>query len=132
MPKFGRKSKERLATCHPDLQRLFNEVIKHFDCSVICGHRTKEEQDTVYNARKSKVKYPKSKHNSSPSMAIDVAPYIEGRGVVWDEKQCYYFSGYVKGVADNIGIQIRLGSDWDGDDDISDQTFLDLVHFELR
>ena len=24
MPKFGRKSRERLETCHPDLQTLFN------------------------------------------------------------------------------------------------------------
>ena len=31
MPKFGSKSKKRLATCHEDLQDLFNEVIKYVD-----------------------------------------------------------------------------------------------------
>ena len=39
MAKFGRKSRERLETCHEDLQDLFNEVVRFFDCSVLEGHR---------------------------------------------------------------------------------------------
>ena len=31
MPKFGRKSRERLETCHKDLQVLFNHVIENID-----------------------------------------------------------------------------------------------------
>ena len=34
MPKFGKNSKERLATCDERLQKVFNEVIKYVDCSV--------------------------------------------------------------------------------------------------
>ena len=30
MPRFGKTSKARLATCHEDLQEIFNEVIKYF------------------------------------------------------------------------------------------------------
>ena len=31
MPRFGKTSKRRLATCHEDLQEILNEVIKYFD-----------------------------------------------------------------------------------------------------
>jgi len=47
MPAFGERSRNNLKTCHEDLQKLFNEVIKHFDCSVICGHRGQEEQMNI-------------------------------------------------------------------------------------
>ena len=49
MPKFGRKSKERLSTCDEDLQDLFNEVIKYVDCSVLEGNRSKERQNKLYD-----------------------------------------------------------------------------------
>ena len=45
MPKFGSKSRERLATCDERLQKVFNEVIKHVDCSILEGHRIAERQD---------------------------------------------------------------------------------------
>ena len=45
MAKFGKKSRERLATCDPRLQKVFNEVIKHIDCSVLEGHRGEERQN---------------------------------------------------------------------------------------
>ena len=41
------------------------------------------------------------------------------------------FAGYVKGVAEDLGIAIPWGGDWDGDGDFSDQRFHDLPHFEL-
>ena len=58
MPAFGRRSRKRLATAHIDLQILFFEVVKEFDCTVLCGHRTKMEQDALY-PKYSKVKWPK-------------------------------------------------------------------------
>ena len=39
MPYFGRRSKKQLSTCDKKLQDVFNEVIKHVDCSVLEGHR---------------------------------------------------------------------------------------------
>ena len=47
MASFGRASMKNLSTCDPKLQVLFKEVVKHIDCSVLCGHRTKEEQDAL-------------------------------------------------------------------------------------
>ena len=37
MPKFGKTSRDRLATCDDKLQQVFNEVIKYVDCSVLEG-----------------------------------------------------------------------------------------------
>lgn len=128
MPKFGKTSRKRLESCHPDLQRLFNEVIKHFDCTVLCGERTKEEQDEAYRTGMSTVKYPNSKHNNSPSTAVDVAPYP----IAWkDTDRFYYFAGIVKGIAFGMGINIRWGGDWDSDTDLHDQIFMDLPHYEV-
>ncbi len=128
MPKFGKKSKERLNECHPDLQKLFNEVIKDTDCTILCGHRTEEEQDKAFKDKVSRLKWPESKHNTKPSMAIDVAPYP----LDWqDTKKFYEFGKLVIKKAKELGINIRWGGDWDMDGDYKDQKFNDLPHFEL-
>ena len=48
MPKFSKSSLEKLATCHIDLQTLFNEVIKTFDCIVTEGYRNQEDQEKAF------------------------------------------------------------------------------------
>jgi peptidoglycan L-alanyl-D-glutamate endopeptidase CwlK len=72
MPAFGKKSLENLNSAHNDLQALFNEVIKHFDCTVLEGFRGKERQNRLFSEGATKVKFPNSKHNHSPSLAVDV------------------------------------------------------------
>lgn len=132
MPSFSKRSKDRLATCHPELQLLFEEVVKVYDCSVLCGHRTEEEQNEAYESGNSQLQWPDGKHNSYPSNAVDVAPYISGVGIDWENTaQFYHFAGYVQGVAESMGITIRCGCDWNMNRDVSDQTFDDLVHFEI-
>ena len=44
----------------------------------------------------------------------------------------YYYGGYVLATGDAMGIPLTWGGDWDGDRDIHDQTFDDLVHFEEK
>lgn len=129
MPSFSKTSKNRLDTCDVRLQELFNKVIIHFDCSIVCGHRNKESQNAAYESGNSKLKYPESKHNANPSKAIDVAPYP----IVWEDlDRIRYFAGFVMGIAASKGISLRWGGDWDQDTDLSDQTFNDLVHFEIK
>jgi peptidoglycan L-alanyl-D-glutamate endopeptidase CwlK len=128
MPYFGNTSKKRLSQAHTDLQRLFNEVIKYYDCSILCGYRDEATQTEVYNSGESKVQFPNSKHNSIPAMAVDVAPYP----IDWTDKHRFYmFVGIVRGFAANMGINIRCGADWDGDMEVKDQNLHDLPHFEL-
>ena len=128
MPSFGRASRNRLATCHDDLQRLFGAVVVSFDSSVLAGHRGQAEQDRLFAEGKSKLKYPDSKHNKYPSMAVDVAPCP----VDWsDTSRFYYFAGFVKATALSMGITIRWGGDWNSNFVTNDQTFMDLPHYEL-
>lgn len=128
MPKFGQVSKQRLGECHPDLQRLFQAVVKHYDCSVLCGFRDEATQAQAFADKKSTKQFPHSKHNHFPSIAVDVAPYPIDWGNI---EQFRHFAGFVEGVALGMGIKIRSGGDWDGDKDFTDQTLIDLPHFEL-
>lgn len=132
MPAFSQRSLSKLETCHEDLQKLFKEVVKHFDCTITEGRRDKASQDEYFRTGKSKVEWPNSKHNAeAPDMsrAVDVAPYP----IDWkDKERFYYFAGVVQGIAMQMDISIRWGGDWDQDTQVHDQTFFDLPHFELN
>lgn len=134
MPKFGTRSRANLESCHIDLQVIFNEVIKSFDCSVLAGFRDQIEQNSLYRKGFSKVPWPLSKHNKSPSMAADVAPYPYD---AIDTARFRYFAGFVMGTAEQllkqgkISHRVRWGGDWDSDTEVSDNKFNDLAHFEL-
>ena len=137
MPAFSHTSQQRLNTCHQDLITLFHYVIKYYDCTIVCGQRGEVEQNKCYEDGSSQVKYPFSKHNVEPlSEAVDAAPYENG-GIDWSERQMYHFSGFVQGIARMLydygamSHEIRLGADWDRDNDVQDQRFKDLPHFEL-
>ena len=148
MPQFSSSSMLQLHTCDERIIDLFDRVIVTYDCTIICGHRNEQKQNNAYNDKKSKVQWPNSPHNNTPSTGIDVAPYING-GIPWpktpydwndtgernkyikDMGQFYMFVGYVLGVAENMNIPIRSGADWDMDHDLRDNKFDDLVHFEL-
>jgi len=117
MPSFSTRSKSNLSQAQPDLQRLFNAVIKHYDCTVICGHRSQEEQDKAVAEGKSKVRYPYSKHNSFPARAVDVVPYPidwddrEGFYVLrWIRQRCCVAEGYKKSGGEGIGTQIMTST----------------------
>lgn len=128
MPSFGKSSQDKLATCDPRLQKVFNEVIKHFDCIVIEGHRGEEAQNKAFAEGKSKLKYPQGKHNKIPSLAADVLPYP----IDWnDTNRMRYFAGFVVGIAATMGIKLRWGGDWNQNTELKDNSFNDLPHFEL-
>lgn len=129
MPRFSEKSKLRLKTVHPELQRLFVEVIETYDCTILCGHRGEAAQERALADGHSTKHWPDSKHNQGPPCkAVDVAPCP----IDWKNRAAFYhFGGYVTAVASQMGVAIRWGGDWDGDKDLKDQTFNDLVHFEL-
>ena len=126
--KFSSNSLKRLAECHPKLQMLFHEVIKHYDCTILCGYRTKEEQDEAVRLNRSKVSWPNSKHNKTPSLAIDVVPYP----VDWDNTdRFFHFAGFVSGIAKIMSIPIRWGGDFNNDLNFKNDGFIDMPHIEL-
>ena len=129
MPRFGKRSKERLSTCDERLQKVFNEVIKYIDCTVLEGHRGQERQDKLFDEGKTKVKYPSGRHNANPSRAVDITPYP----VDWDDRERQtLFAGFVIGTARAMGITLRWGGDWDMDFKVMDNRFDDFPHFEVR
>lgn len=132
MPKFSQKSIDKLNTVDHHLVILFNEVIKFRDCSVVWGFRGQADQDAAFAAGASKKKWPDGEHNKTPSRAVDVAPFINGK-LSDDSHECYAFGGFVMGMAAamNMGDRIRWGGDWDRDGMVTDQNFNDLWHFEI-
>jgi peptidoglycan L-alanyl-D-glutamate endopeptidase CwlK len=120
MPFFGRISTAQLASAHEDLQKIFNEVIKTTDCMVICGHRGEEAQNACFAAKTSKLKWPDSKHNKTPSLAVDVVPFP----LNWaDTERFRVFAEKVKEVARGLGVGVVWGGDWKG--------FRDVPHWQL-
>lgn len=128
MPSFGRRSRERLDQCHPDLQRVMERAIKLYDFTILTGHRHQVEQDAAYAAGTSGLRWPHSKHNRSPSLAVDIAPWP----INWDDLNRFYFlAGAVMSAAQAEGVRLRWGGDWDMDYDFGDEKFRDLPHFEI-
>lgn len=135
LPKFSQESFSKLATCHPDLQVLFYEVIKYFDCTILEGYRNQEAQEKAFADGHSKLHYPHGKHNHHPSRAVDVIPYPVTSNI---DRLGLWFGGYVMGVAQILRAEgkmahsIRWGGSWDGLGKMNDAHMLNgLVHFEL-
>jgi peptidoglycan LD-endopeptidase CwlK len=127
MNKFSTTSQEHLDTCHPDLIRLMNSVLQEKDISILCGYRDREDQNLAYVQGKSKLKYPNSKHNTQPSQAVDIAPYP----IDWNNRKRFKdLALVVLAHANQLGIKIRWGGDWDGNAGTKNK-FDDLPHYEL-
>ena len=120
MPKFSQRSIQNLSSCREPLIELFTEVIKERDCSILCGYRNESEQNLAYVQGKSKVRFPYSKHNKHPSIAVDVMPYP----INWDDRLGQHeFAAYVFNKAMEMGIQVKWGGLF--------KSFYDAPHWEL-
>lgn len=128
--------KSRLATCEEDIQKVVGKVIEKWNINIIFGHRGKEDQDKAIAEGKTKLQWPNSKHNTTPSKAIDMCPVeVVGKreNIDWKDRERFsLFAGYVLGIAEAMGVGIRWGGDWDQDTEVKDNNFDDLVHFELN
>ena len=152
---FGVTSQARLAELHPDLQLIMNETLDIMDISIAVGFRDKAEQEAAFNAGNSKVHFPNSKHNTKPSLAVDVYPCVFGIKALmgtpsqitqimtmfkcskaqandYVRKEIYAMQRIIKGVANKHDIKIVWGGDWDNDGNIYNNSFDDLGHFELK
>ena len=125
MPKFGKLSLERLATCDERIQKVMNEAIKHYDFTVLFGYRTPAEQFELFKQGRTLVgkewkvtgktvtnldgKTKMSNHNSNPSKAIDIAPYP----IDWNNINRFLdMAKVVKEAAKTVGVEITYGGDW--------------------
>lgn len=143
MPSFGKTSAMRLMGCHRILQLIMGNVVRRYDIIILCGRRSKADQDEAFAAGNSKVRWPDSKHNNSPSQAVDVAPFIDGK-IIWGDGKAL---GSVEAEKIEIarmgqliittalflgqGKRLRWGWDWDRDGHTYDNSFMDGFHFEI-
>ena len=120
MPKLSTKSQTKLNTCHSDLIKLIEAVAETEKCAVICGHRGKAEQEKAFASGASKARFGQSKHNSKPSLAVDVVPLP----LDWEDIPAFEKLGEkIMAKAEELGINIRWGRDF--------TNLKDYPHFEL-
>ena len=120
MPTFSQRSRERIATLHPDLQRLLEAVIGRVDIIVLEGHRGREAQERAFREGKSRARWGQSKHNVMPSRAVDIAPYP----IDWNDLGRFReMARIVREEAARLGIKIIWGGDF--------KSLVDMPHFEL-
>ena len=120
MPSFSKTSLRRLAELHPDLQTVLREAILVTDFSIICGHRGEDEQEAAYASGHSHLHWPMSRHNATPSLAVDLVPWpIDWQNI----KRFYFLAGVLFACAHKLGIKLAWGGNW--------KSLKDFPHFEL-
>jgi peptidoglycan L-alanyl-D-glutamate endopeptidase CwlK len=110
------RSRKALAGVHPDLVRVIeraDEMGGKF--TVVCGLRTKAEQELLVKAGKSKTL--KSRHLTGH--AVDL---VDDK-FTWGEREMADLAFIVKAAAADCRIPIEWGGDW--------KSFIDTPHFQL-
>jgi len=125
MPKFGKRSKERLRGIDARLVSVLNELVKIMDVTIIEGLRSEQRQEKLLKEGSTKTKF--SKHITGK--AVDLAPYP----IDWEDRdRFHYMGGMIRGIAKQLNVNVRWGGDWDSDGETKDNRFDDLVHVEIK
>jgi len=138
MYEYGKKSSAKLNTCHPDLQMVaeYALAMSPYDITIIHGWRGEDVQNALYDSGASHKQWPDSKHNHTAhdtpySLAIDFAPWVKGT-IPWNDTHIFaIIAGCFFAAANQVGVTIRYGGDWDSDGSTTDQTLMDWGHVEL-
>ena len=120
MPSFSERSSNKLKTCDKRLQEIFNTVVKTRDCTILEGHRNERLQNKAFDDGNSKARWPNSRHNTTPSKAVDVMPYP----IDWDDSEGLKdFASFVEGVSAGLGYSVQWGGRW--------KSFFDGPHWQV-
>ena len=138
---FSVKSNERLNTCHKDLQLIFREALKHtfIDFGIAEGHRSILRQRELYEQGLSQIDgfTKRSNHNYTPSMAVDIYAFVNGKAN-YDQYNLCYLAGVILETAKRlfeegkVKYELRWGGNWGKwKSGCNHLGFVDMVHFEL-
>ena len=145
---WNERSIKVLAELNKDLMMVLQDARRFSDVQfqLIDGARTINEQQELFNAKKTKINpgeyignlaglYAVGRHITGPgkpfSDAVDVI--VSTKGKEYDTAQLAYLAGVLQTIGNIRSTKIRWGGNWDGDVEIiTDQDFDDLVHFELK
>lgn len=119
----------KLSDLTPELKEICEEFKEQcaeagIDVLVYCTWRGEEEQNKAFAEGKSKLKYPKSKHNcvdsegNPASRAFDCVP-TKGNLLLWSDAQKYAKMGEI-----GRGLGLRWGGEFRG--------LVDKPHFEMK
>lgn len=129
--KWSNRSLQIRAGLDKRLKKILDEILQHVDITLVSGHRSKEEQERLFREGYSQLQFPQSKHNSYPSLAVDVQPWPYPE----KEEELWAALGLIAGMAiiigEHYGVEIRWGGDWDRDGSVTDNNFDDLFHLEI-
>lgn len=124
--KFAKSSLKYLESVHPFLKAVMFEAKENadIDFDISCGYRSVEEQKKLFSMGRSQLDgvYHKSKHNYSPSEAVDIYAY-NGKYADYSMDKMRYLAGIVKAAAKKLDVKIEWGGDW--------PDFVDAPHYEL-
>ena len=80
---------------------IFNTAIRFTDITILEGYRNEEDQNKAFENGFSKLKFPNSKHNVYPSMAVDALPFP----IDWkDTQRLTYFVGFIIGLSRPMNV----------------------------
>ena len=117
---LGKRSRQRLEGVHPHLVKVIVRAIEitDVDFTVLEGVRPYARQKTLF--AKGATSTLKSRHLTGH--AVDLGAYVDGE-VRWDWPLYHKIADAVKQAAEELGISIEWGGDW--------ETFKDGPHFQL-
>lgn len=121
-----------------DIKRVFDLVIsdwpfKHWTFQIWRdgAYRTMERQKELYYGSPKRSWTLKSKHLEGKAIDITLIDKATGKAI-WGHGPYIQVSGWIKGAAEQLGVPLRWGGNWDRDGIIleKDNDEVDLVHFE--
>lgn len=128
------RDRQRLATVHPALAALVEDVAKAVPLMVVEGARSLDRQRELFALGKSRTM--NSRHLPKPAVglqasvshAVDLAPLVDldgdgDRELSWNAEDFRPIAAAMKEAAAREGVPIVWGGDW--------RTFVDMPHFEL-
>lgn len=143
---YGKASQAKLATCDDSLRAVAELALEQspYDITIVWGWRGEEIQNALHASGASHKRWPESMHNamkeqpnSSPptrvpwSRALDFAPWVNGK-IPWKDTHVFaIIAGCFHAAAEQRGVTLRYGGDWDSDGSTTDQTLMDWGHIEL-
>lgn len=131
MIKYSKKSLEKLTCVDPRLTYFAMALEKRkdmpCDLSIFETKRTKEQQ--AINVQKGVSKTMNSNHIPNEKgivNAMDLVPYLPGKGNVWDENLYKQMLPIWKEVRKELGLDgiLEFGADW--------KSFVDYPHIEIK
>lgn len=125
---FSQEEEKILATVDPRLVAVVRAAHARMPLRVIEGYRNEARQNKLFNEGKTKLRFPNSKHNTFPSLAIDIAPLpVDFKNI----QRFVDLSVIMFQEAKKRGVRLRWGGDWNRNNDWRDEKFLDMPHYEI-